>query len=292
LEINMKKFFFLIAMLTIPFFSLAQDTSEAPKPTEKEEFEMRGWMPVGEMAREIMEATNKSNEVKQKMSESISELIGAAREMAQAVSSCQSIEACQSSCQEIYSDDGNCSCQGSMCQPEFLCDMEKINSAFAKFNGINEIFYSGVNNYLDIITGEKNTPNYLKDMYGGKFTELPKSHIYTDYNQFYNDFNNIVSPILSKLGRNTSLPITDPSAKIPLMEYVKRQSDYIRIGFMNCQTPVGAQEDMENIADGKDLYKYPYRVDFILQNKINIPVDANESNLNYYCASTRGLYSP
>ncbi|HOU45640.1 MAG TPA: hypothetical protein PLA41_00615 [Candidatus Pacearchaeota archaeon] len=288
----MKKIFFLIAILAVPFFSLAQDAPEATEPIEKEEFEVRGWMPVGEMAREIMEATNKSNEAKKKMSDSVSELIGIAREMAQAVSSCQNIEACQSSCQEIYSDDGNCSCQGSICQPEFLCDMEKINSVLEKFNGVNETFYSGVNNYLDIIAGEKDTPNYLKDMYGGKFTELPKSHVYTDYNQFYNDFNTTISPILAKLSRNISLPLSDSSAKIPLIEYIKRQSDYIRIGFMNCQTPVGAQEDMENIADGKDLYKYPYRVDFILQNKINVPVDANESNLNYYCASTRGLYSP
>ncbi len=278
----MNKKIFIILIFIFPGIILAKDS----------DFKKEGWMPTGEIIQGVMETTKSSNDSVQKMIQSAQKLINQADEMILAVTSCQDKTVCKSSCKENYDSEGNCSCSGSSCEPQNLCDMETINSIYQKIQETSVEFQKSNDDYLDIISGSNYVPDYLKTLYKEEFTELPKSHVYTDYNEFYNNFNNIISPLLSKFGRETKLPIADKNQKIPFMEYIKRQSDYARIGFYNCQTPVGAEQDMENIADGKSLYKYPYRVDFILLNSMSIDVQEDESNLNYYCASTQGFYSP
>lgn len=251
-------------------------------------FENEGWMPIGETAQEIVETTEESNKAINQMVESANKLISIASSFISVANTCQSSENCQHDCKENYDSDGNCYCSGSTCSPEYLCDISSLEKLLSEANRIVSEFSSGKDNFINILSANRIPPDYLKDLYGTDFTKLPKSHVYTDYNEFYQNFNQLISPILAEMGQEITLPVAKGKA-IPFIEFVKRQSDYSRIGFLNCQTAVGAEEDMENIADGIIAYKYPYRVDFILANQINILIKENESNLNYYCAGAKEI---
>jgi hypothetical protein len=258
--------------------------------SKDKDFEIHGWMPIGEMANEIAVATKQTNDAIFAIINSVDSLIKVASSSIETANNCQSIDACQSDCKEVYNE-GGCSCSGSKCNPEYLCDIAKIDSLINESNNISASFDNGKTNFIEIISANRLPPDYLKDLYGTSFTKLDKGHIYTDYNEFYKNFNELISPILAQMGQNVTLPVPNGQA-IPFMEFIKRQSDYTRIGLLNCQTDVGEEQDMQDIADGNTIYKYPYRVDFILANRMGIPVDPNESNLNYYCASTKGVYTP
>jgi hypothetical protein len=260
---------------------------EAPEEDqENSDFKIEGWMPIGETAKEIVAVTEETNESMKKMTEAVNKLISTASSFTNVASSCQSTESCQHDCKEKYDSNGNCSCAGGSCSPEYLCDISSLESLLSETDKISSDFSAGQGNFIKILTADKIPPNYLKDLYGVDFTKLPKSHIYTDYNEFYKNFNQLISPILAEMGQEITLPT---NGAIPFIEFVKRQSDYSRVGFLNCQTTVGTEEDMENIADGISAYKYPYRVDFILTNRISLPIQEDESNLNYYCASTKEI---
>ncbi len=254
---------------------------------EAEDYTVYGSMPVGDIMQEIAENNQMINDIINDMIDKTNKITASAQKMANIT--CKGIEECECICQEIYTDN-DCSCEAIECDPEYLCDNFKSEALMSEIDENFLNFKTAKIDFGTILSENKIVPKHLKTMYGGKFAELPKSHIYTDYNEFYLNYNQIISPMLANMGIISTLPSTNN--KIPFIEYIKRHTDFTRIGFYNCQTPAGDIEDVEDISEGREQFKYPYRADFAMVNDIYLGTDDKENLLNYYCVNINYRYFP
>lgn len=257
---------------------------------ETTEVEVYSHMPLGDVMHQSIQFMQDKNETLANSALTAESVLKLAQQFLEALNTCKNTSACQPSCQQYYDANNNCRCQSQSCSPNQLCDMAKIQDILDKAKQARNTFQDTKSAHLDAIGQTIVVPDYLQKLAGTDYTNLPKSRLYTDYNQFYKDYNELIAPIT---GRSLPAPsLFGKQFKIPVIELIKRQADFARVGFANCETPMNNDDDIEKLNKGDAVLKYPARVDYALGSGLLLPTEKDENNLNYYCVGIKGFYTP
>jgi len=257
---------------------------------ETTEVDVYSHMPVGDAMHQSIQFMQNKNEGLADSALAAESVLKLAEQFLQTLNTCKDTNSCQPSCQQYYDADNNCKCASQSCSPSQLCDMVKIDDLLDKAKQAKNNFGQVKTMHLDTISQEIVVPDYLQKLAGTDYTNLPKSKLYTDYNQFYKDYNEFIAPIT---GRHLPVPyFFGKQFKIPIIELIKRQADFARVGFANCETPMNNDDDIDKLNQGDAVLKYPARVDYALESGLGLPIEEDENNLNYYCVGMKGFYTP
>ncbi len=281
-------FVFCILILAAPFKAVCaqQDVTEERSGNQNKEY-LKDAIPTGDALREALLMAAKADEYIKIILLKTDILIKTANELSKTAESCKNISECKAACVEQKSGQ-TCVCLANEATPARLCDMQQAEKIFAKYQENSNNMRISLQDLAQFIGKPEPVTEDIKTLKGVKFANLPEHSLYTSYRTFYNDYNRILAPRLSKLGVSNAFLPSQPDTLAPRIEYIKRKADLSRLQLNICNTPTVTEKDAENIDKGEIDFKEPFRIDSLIQLNSRLP-DNPLNPLDYFCISYQNI---